>query len=158
MRLRARIRDVAILAITALLIGCNRRDSKHENERKMAEDRVLAGGGWQVLRRECESLLTNAALQSYRDNGTFWHPRPDELSTSLAQLQPRLIRFETTNHPAMVQLQIFGSGKTDWTPYYGLWVVCGARPTNFVPGVSQEGDHPYSIKRLYDGVFEVYQK
>jgi hypothetical protein len=63
-----------------------------------------------------------------------------------------------TNHPAVVQIQLFGSGKTDWKPYYGLWFVCGAGAVDYTPTVNQEGRHPCSIKRLSDGVFEVYQE
>ena len=147
-----------LVAMGAIFIG-ESSSSRLKNERRVTEERVQAAGGWQVVQRECESLLTNAALQSYREKGTYWVPHAGELPAGLESLQPRTVRFQVaTSHPAVLELKLFGSGKTDWTPYFGLWIACGAGRTNYIPDGEAEGDHPYFDERVSDGVFEVYQK
>jgi hypothetical protein len=128
-----------------------------DNRKKVVAKRVQAAGGWIVIQKECESLLTNDSLQ--HEKGKYWSPSYGALSNRLAILEPREILFDLdTNHPPVVKIKLYGSGKTDWTPYYGIWVVCDEKATNYIPTIFTEAPHPYSIQRLSDSVFEVSQK
>jgi hypothetical protein len=113
-----------------------------------------------MLRRECELLVTNA------DQYYIWSRHWDDASRkfdysalppALATLQPREI-IRDPDVPNIVRIELFGMHHTGGTdnPYYFLWVVRGAMPTNYTPAAPHEG-LARSIGKVADGIFEVYQ-
>jgi hypothetical protein len=151
-------------------------ERQREEQRQIMQQRVQAAGGWALLRRDCELLVTNSSRDYF-----FWYPpranvHVTRLSNSvpvanyitnidygplpnaLATLQPREVRFEAvTNEPTVVRIKLFGlrrSGRRD-IPDYGLWVVCRAPSTNYAPDISEEPGRV--IHKVADAIFEVYQ-
>jgi hypothetical protein len=170
---------VAVWLTVPALTGPNRGPSfatQRKEQRKVCQERVQAAGGWEALRKDCESLLTNAS-QGYFE----WHPPitnahvthysnsvPSSqyvtnidygpLPPTVASLRPKEVEFIVpTNGPIVVRIKLFGMGRSGMRdiPYYGLWVVCGTTPNDFVPSIDER---PHGgINKLADSVFEVYQ-
>jgi hypothetical protein len=143
--------------------------------RKVVLKQVQIAGGWAVLNRECESLLTNYPpnnLYSFRPRGqrmfvseysnavvvrTYKTNNLIPLPPGLETLQPLEIQFQMfTNTPTVVRIKLFGSGKTDWTPYYGLWFVYGAISPDYTPSFPN-GSRKVTTK-ITDSIFEVHDK
>lgn len=176
---------IGILAIGVVLVApafAPRRYARppfpvqREQQRKTVRERVQAAGGWEVLRRECESLFTNGS------RGFRWEPphhavvvpdpmhAPSEsyetnidygpLPPALASLRPQEVRaYALDEQPFIARIKLFGMHMTGTrgVPYYGLWIICGPAAEGYTPeldfsGVTVTGE----IKKLTNSVFEVY--
>ena len=149
---------------------------QREQQRKLVRERVVAAGGWDVLRRECESLFTNGSgsfrwvppqrmvVVAYPTNSpaTQYETNIDygPLPPALASLRPQEIAgYALDDQPQIARIKLFGAHTTGTRgiPYYGLWIVCGPAPEAFTPkldfgGATDTGE----IKKIADAVFEVY--
>jgi len=133
-------------------------ERQRKEQRKIMQERVKNAGGLAVLRRESESMFTNSS------DDYFWYPQSDAsgkvdysaIPPALAQLQPREILFDP-GPPDVVKIRLFGGGRTGMTsvPYYGLWFVRGAAPTNYTPALTWGPAH--TVNKLEDRIFEAYE-
>jgi len=92
------------------------------------------------------------------------------LPAAVAALHPKDIRFETPrqlgdvnddSQTIIVSIWIFGTpgSHVHPTPYYGLAVPCGVGADNYKPQISEQGvigNRHSSVRKVADGVFEVY--
>lgn len=141
--------------------------------RKTVLREVQLAGGWDIIRRDCKSLVTNyPPNNAYRlllgskkmmvsefSNNVFAREYVtniyDPLPSGLATLQPRWIEFRLiTNAPTVVRIKLFGTGKTDWTPYYGLLVVLGGDSSDYMPSITNGPGRV--ITKIADSIFEVH--
>ena len=169
----------AVLFVIPSLLTRGPSFAKQRTEqRKVVLERVQAIGGWAVLRRECEFLVTNAP----RDARFFWHSSwtnaqfgtgysnhvqtfgyhtnidAGPLPTVIASLQPSEVEFDwPANGATVVKIKLFGIHRTGlWdTPRYGLWVVCASTNRDYMPAP----DPPYykDVNKVADSIFEAYQ-
>lgn len=161
---------LGLLALAIVIIGAGlilpvlakakRRPSlsvQREQQRKEAYERVEAAGGWEVLQRECLSLLAT------NSNDFFWRPAANHIDNeplppALASLKPRKITM-TRADPPIMQIHVFGYPRTGGgTPYYYLYIVCGPVPEDFKPELDFEPHHLLigTIQKITNSVFEVY--
>jgi hypothetical protein len=144
-----------------------------EGDRKNVFKRVKLVGGWSELRSGCESLITNYPPNNFYElflashrmrvsefpnnglGGCYFTNNRVPLPPALATLQPQRIEFQViSNAPTVVRVKFFGTGKTDWTPYYGLWVVIGTTSPDFTPAIT---NGPWRvITKVSDSIFEVH--
>jgi len=134
---------------------------QREEQRKLVRERVVAAGGWEVLRRECESLFTNKS-------GFYWEPPKRSgryetnidygpLPSALASLRPhKITAYGLTEQPPVADISLFGAHMTGMRgiPYYGLLIISGSAPDGYTPEPTYSG---LEIKRISDYVFEYYQ-
>ena len=147
---------------------------QREQQRKLVRERVEAAGGWEVLRKECERLITVGS----RD--FIWEPPhhatvvPDPihtpsvryetnidygtLPTILASLRPRKVTaYGLPEQPTVTYLEFFGAHTTGARGIadYGLLMVSSNAPAGFTPE-PQYLDH--TLRKITDLVFEEYEE
>ena len=125
-------------------------------QRQVALKRVFNVGGWNVLRRDCEFLVTNSQKDFF-----MWHPRLNDygpIPPVISNLEPQEVQFDLDTNFPVVRLQFFGGHRTGSPdiPYYGFWVVCNSTNKDFTPSVTYYGSGRH-INKISDFVFEVYQ-
>lgn len=130
-----------------------------DGQRVLAQERVQAAGGWAVLAADSRALVENSHTDYFQ-----WLPFPDlaqkygPLPRSIAGLEPREITFEvSTNAPPVVRIKLFGHHRTGGqdVPYYGLWVVCGSAPPDYVPPITEGPAR--NVARITNEIFEAFQ-
>jgi hypothetical protein len=137
--------------------GWDRLNQLELNETKDAAfNQMVAAGGWMVLKRECELILTNNA-------GYFrWRQGDDDsqLPPTIKALHPFCVNGMTpAGFPPVVQIKlsgVFSSGGRGH-PYYGFFVVCGSIPADFKPGLLEaDGSTKRIFKPITNDVFEIF--
>ena len=126
---------------------------QREQQRRIVRERVEAAGGWEVLRRDCQSLLTNSP-QSFRWDWAY--PGSLPLPPGLASLQPRCVRINSKrDEPTIAYIELFGAHSTGsrGIPFYELLLVCGPAPDSFTPKPDRS---PAVINKIADFAYEVY--
>ncbi|MGD1086856.1 MAG: hypothetical protein ABSA47_19135 [Verrucomicrobiota bacterium] len=158
---------------------------QRQTQRQTVEQRVQEAGGWEAVRRGCESLITN-----YPD-GLRWYPPEMEvrmypnvqtdptnshltnidygpIPKVLAALQPRGINFDRlmlvrapTNGPpfSVVHLWLLGEHSTGRSSrWFGLEVPCGPGAEGYTPeGSAKEfcSNNHPGYRKMADRVYEV---
>jgi len=150
---------IAIITLAVLLPGLSLMGSfEKKAERKkiyaLAHARIEAAGGWQVVKMACLNLSTNAVNGFFTSRGL-----EKSLSPVLSKLQPREIYMSPNpdGFPVM-RLQLFGVHRTGYfdAPYFGIWVVCTNRPSNYIPPIDlHKHGMAGEIERKGDLIFEV---
>ncbi len=171
---------LAIWILFSFVIAILRRGpslaSQRAEHRKIVLARVLDAGGWQVLHRDCELLVTNYhgnsfqwqppwtnAIEYVYSNGVQiaeYHTNIDHgpLPPAVAYLKPQDIEFDVPKRgPTVVRIKLFGMGRTGtWDiSYYALLVVFGSTNKDYVPSVNWPANR--RINKVADSIFEVCQ-
>jgi hypothetical protein len=150
--------------------------SQRTEHRKIVLARGLDAGGWEVLHRDCEFLVTNNhgnnfnwhppwtnAIAGVFSNGVQigqYHTNIDcgPLPPAVANLKPQDIEFDVPkSEPTVVCIKLFGMGRTGtWDiSYYALLVVFGSTNKDYVPSVNWPPGR--QINKVADSIFEVCQ-
>ena len=151
-------------------------EEQRKGQRKTLHERIQAAGGWAVLRANCQSLVVSSGEGSFSWHREWTNGQVIEYSNSvptrqrvtnidygrlprsLAALQPLDVRFDvTTNEPTVVHIELFNlhrTGRRD-IPYYGVWVVCGTAPQDYIPPITEGPAR--TVSKIADGVFEAHQ-
>jgi hypothetical protein len=139
----------------------------HEKQTQVVMERVQAAGGWEELRRECESLLAAHACDSFflgPSMTNFWMLGNSNTMHSgnekdrnlplpvLAKLQPREMSINVASDgPAVVRLNLFGAGRRG--PW--LYVLCGSGSAGFRVRSGFDGVSDY--RQLADAVYLIWR-
>jgi hypothetical protein len=105
---------------------------ERRTQREQVLERIQSAGGWQVLRRDCATIV-----EQNRDTYFVWfRGHTNALPPSIATLKPREVRYyHDAGMPEIVDIKVFGYRSTDGhqPPYFGLRVVSGAGADTYQP-------------------------
>ena len=128
-------------------------------QRKIVLQRVQEAGGWQEIRKDCESIVASNATNGFQ----WFRGLKDEppLPKSLAALNPRRVDlWPEADGMQSIRIQIFGGHATGGRgqDFYFLKIVCPLPPNVQSPFKSNpEAKVRYGDRKIVDGVYEVTQ-
>ncbi len=149
---------VACLGVTAAVIfGPSRDERERWMQRKKVMERVRSIGGWDVLRRDCNSLAERCRGETSRWSADF----PAGLPPAIVALKPRFVEFYPPKYPGfndsdypVVRITIFGMHSTGGhdIPRLGLDVICSGSGADYEKMPSSY----WSYRKVADDVFEFF--
>jgi hypothetical protein len=128
---------------------------RHE-QRKEVNRRIETVGGWSNLVADAATFLSTNTLPS---DAFYPHSQTNVvLPASFAALKPSGIRYEKLGGVNSVRLHLFGMRSTGerGTAFYWLLVFPDGLPTNGTDLLTQRAGGKRAIRRITEGVFEVY--
>ncbi len=149
-----------VIVLTLLGFGPPPRIERFWQRRSVLK-RVQAAGGWEVLRRESENLVTKHSGKDF-----LWYDGKKgllPLPPILATLKPQTIQIdERPDFPPIVRIKFYGMWRTGAqpTPYYAIWVLSGTPPVGFDGQSMIKGNLPfYGVREVHcvtNQIYEVY--